>query len=83
MSRLELGDDLAVYVDDDGTLRFEHLCSRDKRLADPGPPIRIAPAFGAAHVIQGPMERLTITPSVLCSDCGTHGFVTEGVWRSA
>lgn len=27
-------------------------------------------------------EPLTVTPSVHCLDCGTHGFITDGIWRS-
>ena len=23
---------------------------------------------------------LTVTPSILCSGCGTHGFITAGSW---
>lgn len=26
------------------------------------------------------VEPLTISPSVLCHACGTHGFMTNGVW---
>lgn len=79
--RLELGDERAIYTDDGGTMRFEHRCSRANRLDDPGEPLLIAPAI-TLHVIKGPMEHLTITPSILCTDCGTHGFVTDGEWRS-
>lgn len=25
-------------------------------------------------------EPLTITPSLLCSECGSHGWITDGVW---
>ena len=28
-------------------------------------------------------DPLTITPSVLCRACGTHGFITGGRWVSA
>jgi hypothetical protein len=26
-------------------------------------------------------EPLTVTPSILCGECGLHGFITDGVWR--
>ena len=25
-------------------------------------------------------DPLTVTPSILCSGCGTHGFITNGAW---
>jgi len=25
-------------------------------------------------------DPLTVTPSILCSGCGTHGFITAGSW---
>jgi hypothetical protein len=28
-------------------------------------------------------QPLTIVASILCSDCGIHGFVTDGTWRPA
>jgi hypothetical protein len=28
-------------------------------------------------------EPLTLVPSILCLACGTHGFITNGVWVSA
>jgi hypothetical protein len=26
-------------------------------------------------------EPLTVTPSLLCRECGLHGFITDGEWR--
>jgi hypothetical protein len=28
------------------------------------------------------IEPLTVTPSILCGSCGTHGFITDGKWVS-
>lgn len=28
------------------------------------------------------LAHLTISPSILCRQCGFHGFLTEGEWRS-
>lgn len=25
-------------------------------------------------------DPLTVTPSILCTGCGTHGFITNGAW---
>jgi len=30
------------------------------------------------HVVKA--EPLTVTPSILCHGCGTHGFITNGAW---
>lgn len=32
-------------------------------------------------VIQS-VDPLTVTPSILCTDCGCHGFITDGKWVS-
>lgn len=68
---------LRVLFYPDGSVRFEHLCDR------PGRGIIVcAPLLNEGHqlVSQNP---LTITPSILCPDCGTHGFVTNGKWVPA
>lgn len=44
-----------------------------------GEQILVAPRLDR-HQISGPVDRLTVSPSVLC-DCGLHGFLTDGVWR--
>ena len=62
-----------------GTARFEHLCDRGERGV-----VVCAPALqlDGGHFIQQ-REPLTITPSILCPDCGTHGFITNGRWVKA
>lgn len=45
----------------------------------------VAPELDPAHAIHraeygGP---LSITPSLLCPDCGLHGYVTDGRWVPA
>ena len=32
------------------------------------------------HVVS--KDPLTLTPSLLCTGCGTHGFITDGRWVS-
>lgn len=39
----------------------------------------IAPALAQAHVVHS-LDPATITASILCPDCGLHGFVTNGEW---
>jgi hypothetical protein len=67
----------------DGTVRFRHTCAtveidgvqRDKV---------IAPALTVpGHVVSGSEHAPTVNPSILCPDCGTHGFIEQGRWRSA
>lgn len=63
----------------DGTHRFEHLCDRGARGV-----VIAAPALqlGAGHTIVN-ADPLTILPSILCLDCGTHGFIQDGRWLPA
>lgn len=84
------GWDKAVYVvaDDiairalfypDGEVGIEHVCHRQRD----GLTIINAPRLqlDGGHTIVS-REPLTITPSVGCSDCGLHGFITDGRWLS-
>jgi len=63
---------------DDGTCRIEHKCK-----VIGGVQIICAPALRLAdgHTIVAE-DPLTVTPSILCPDCGLHGFITEGRWVS-
>jgi hypothetical protein len=61
----------------DGRVRVAHDCKLiggDRR-------IRTAPylQLGEGHTIVT-REPLTIVASILCDDCGLHGFVTAGAW---
>ena len=79
---------LLTYAD--GTVRFEHRCDRGERGT-----IICAPALqiGNGHSLtygtcvrpdcQGTHDAPTVTPSILCPDCGTHGFITNGRWADA
>jgi len=62
----------------DGTARFEHRCDRGDRGV-----IICAPLLqlDGGHRIEQ-REPLTISPSILCTDCGTHGFIREGRWAA-
>lgn len=58
--------------------RFAHDCSNGRRWID------TIPLSGAPHgwnLVQ--REPLTVSPSLLCPNCGTHGFITDGRWVQA
>lgn len=65
----------------DGTVRFEHRCDRSSRNAGV---VVCAPALqiGNGHTVVQSMP-LTIVASILCPDCNTHGWVTDGGWVNA
>lgn len=62
----------------DGTARFEHRCDRGERGVIICAPL-LQLANGGHRIVQD--DPLTITPSILCPDCGTHGFIMEGRWQ--
>lgn len=77
--RVELGDDKAILLYDDGVARFAHRCDRgDRGVVLCSPLLQI----GNGHTIVQ-ADPLTIRASILCEDCGTHGWVTDGAWESA
>lgn len=64
-----------------GPTRFRHRCDRGPRGV-----IICAPLLSegpGGHVVTGTDAGSTVTPSILCTDCGTHGFVTDDQWRAA
>lgn len=60
----------------DGTVRFEHDCKIVDRVR-----IICAPSLVNHTIVQ--REPLTIEASILCPDCGTHGWVRKGRWVAA
>lgn len=69
----------------DGTVRVQHTCDGGGRWGE-GETHVIAPALqteNGGHTVTQGDRGPTVSPSILCSDCGLHGFVTEGVWRDA
>jgi len=63
-----------------GIVRFEHVCDRGSRgVIVCAPELQI----GAGHTLTGGDNGPTVRASILCEDCGTHGFVTEGRWADA
>ena len=68
-----------VLIYGDGTHRFEHPCDRGERgVVIAAPALRL----DDGHTIVN-RDPLTISPSILCPDCGTHGFIREGRWVPA
>lgn len=64
-----------------GDVRFAHRCDREspgRGIVDCAPLLQI----GGGHTIVT-RTPLTISPSILCDDCGTHGFVQQGQWVPA
>jgi len=74
----KLTKDISIlFYADTGEVRFHHLCDR---WATGRGIIICAPLLQLAHAIDN--DTKTITPSVMCTDCGTHGFVTNGSWNA-
>jgi len=71
------GDDYRILTYADGTRRFEHRCDRGPRGV-----IICAPKLDERHQVVR-LQPLTVVPSILCPDCGTHGFVRDGRWVPA
>ena len=72
----------------DGTVRFEHRCDRGERgVIVCAPALQIGGGHSITRAGEGtrnhPNGKPTVSPSILCSDCSVHGFVVDGVWRSA
>ena len=59
----------------DGRVRLRHECIR--------PYVRLYTApllqLDGGHRITS-VDPVTVTPSIACSDCGLHGYITDGVW---
>ena len=81
--RHDIDDKLAVvYWPDTHVLSPEHYgIEHVHRLTD-GTLLLVAPRLDK-HRVTGDLDRLTVSPSIHCPDCGLHGFLTNGVWRAA
>jgi hypothetical protein len=79
-STVELDLGISILFMTDGCIRVAHNC----KLIGPGERIRCAPALmiGQGHTVVT-RDPLTIVASILCTDCGLHGFVTNGEWIPA
>jgi hypothetical protein len=45
--------------------------------------VRCAPALHSAHRVEWRQDGLWVSPSILCPDCGTHGFISGSRWVPA
>jgi hypothetical protein len=61
-----------------GLVRFAHDC----RMIDEHHRVRCAPALNQGHRAEWREDGFHVSPSILCPDCGTHGFVTASRWES-
>ncbi len=71
---------MALIEYPDGRVAFRHVCDRGDRGVIVCAPFLQTETGGHQVVSRHPY---TITPSILCPDCGTHGFVTDNNWVSA
>lgn len=81
------GKQLHVYADGEPTagecFSFEHRCKKIPGEGDEMVQIICAPKLQRQHEAQWTDGKVSITPSILCPDCNTHGFVTDSRWVRA
>lgn len=85
--RVEVGPDLFLLQLEDGGFAFEHRC----KIVD-GFQLVVSPRLDK-HQVMVPLDpdleadlwhvRCSVRPSILCPDCGIHGFITDGKWVPA
>lgn len=82
--REEVGPDMALlhYAETDRKPAFEHVCTRWPDDAEPdGEFVKVvAPSLHPDHVVTLSDKGSTVRASILCPDCGLHGFITDGKW---
>lgn len=66
-------------VDEDGALWWTHLCTWQGKTRELTTRLPQGPAWW--EVTQ--LEPLTLSDSINCGLCGTHGFITNGEWIRA
>jgi hypothetical protein len=86
---------VSFTLDEGGkSLRWVHQCESETGhwwLAETGNdrpallPLHYTDSYrgGTAHWDLVQPEPLTVTPSILCDECGVHGFITNGEWVPA
>jgi hypothetical protein len=77
---IPVGLGIEVLFMSDGLVRIAHDC---KLIRDGAERLRIAPTLSTpGHIVTDGLP-VTISPSILCSDCGLHGFVIASEWVPA
>ena len=72
----------------DSRVGFEHRCNRGERGTIICAPLLTTVGQPGGHQITWSMRQdgssaPTVSPSILCPDCGTHGFIRAGRWVDA
>jgi hypothetical protein len=84
--RIDVGGGVALLflTDEAGSVGVEHQCSRprDGQTLLIAPRLTKGPGGHSMSITGGDLRTITVTPSILCPDCGLHGFVTDGAWRT-
>jgi hypothetical protein len=73
--RLDAGP-IALIYGPDGEIGVLHDCKTVDHFQ-----LVVAPRLSPGHTVSA--DGRTVTPSILCPDCGLHGFLTDGVWHPA
>ena len=75
-----VGNGIVALYYPDGSIGISHECL----LPRSGYHVLYAPKLQLdnGHSITE-LEPLTVTPSILCGECGLHGFITNGKWVGA
>ena len=77
-----LGDTYRLLTYPNGDVAFEHRCDRSassRGVIICAPRLRI----GQGHTLtRNDKGEPTVRASILCEDCSTHGFITDGRWHS-
>lgn len=77
-----LDDDVmaVIFPKGDAPPHFRHRCAARRSGAPEGVHDRISAPSLANHTVVS-KDPLHLEASVLCVDCGLHGFVRQGEWR--
>jgi hypothetical protein len=78
---VDLGSGMRLlFYPDPSEIRFAHVCDRGERGIIVCAPMLTEVNLPGGHQVSGPRLRPTVSPSILCPDCATHGWVTDGRW---
>lgn len=67
----------------DTEIGVEHRCDRGPRGVIVCAPRLTAVGRPGGHQVTWTPDGPTVVPSILCPDCGLHGYITSGRWRDA